>query len=1353
MIKSSNLGNGTGSNNKTKRGYRRITHIVTDKEFNRISSPVFFLDPPNTSKILTPKENMPIQCKIQIDNPLNNANSVASPNTIPPQLISYIPKDHPIQNTLKLVAQIVSPSPSVLQVNTTTNNTVISANTPAPFDLLKLPDPQQTQPTPSQITNGDIPTVNTVAKNNNNVPSVSITGEPATNTYNQLSIKSPTQVGVGKVDHFDVFGKVKLIKTDNVLHIKLKVSDNNTGNLQDSLGFPNPRVNPSDSIFNLLDGINVVVGQTAMFADGMSLSDNIQVVAIESQHLAIFLTDSIIALSDNINIQAIQIIPQTLTISDSINFWQDTLTSSGTVGAGIVVANDTLGSPGVSSLSSVQMPVNYGGYSANWNGPIVGLAFSPVNQYAYFISETFDNANNRIDIISQIDRNTMTRISDIPVPLSTTAQNQFVNGLAVDSDGYVWVISGVYDSSLGTYGQGNIIYKFDANLNLISYLQTASNYSWDVLDVPNVSLVCIDRVDGKYIAAAGGYSELFIWNRATVTLLVEVPSTDGTSLPGHGMGVNNICVDTVTGDIWVTYLNVISSSYQQLTKVTFTSGGAYTLTQFTNAINLGGNYTPTGQMWFSAADRSIVLPLPATSTGGGGGLAKFSCVSGTEVNSVVISYNGLNYAAYNGHAEFAGSRDGFGSKGTSQQVLTILSVPNPNPAGPTAENYSMKIVMFDYNLNVQDITSVLLNVDALTGVVTYNGAAGQSNNQPIPGQLYGDSNAGDYTDWYCDPNSNNLWISQPGPEFNVTTQPNITYWDRFILVNGGMLDTLSTLSLGQVTLNDNLTQSDSLSIIIVDLLPLTDSIYFFHDSTNTNVIASQVKIIINDTTIGDIVQELANDNFNRTNSSTLGSNWQLDTSGGGFSVNNNQAVASGNATNYAIWNNNVPADQWTQVTYDGSGNNNIQLILRWTDYSNYYLLNFASGQTLWYIRDNSGSTLLIGNLTRGFTTGDVIYFSVQGTTLSAYWNSTLLGQVNDSSHLSGRFGFFSDANGVFDDFSGGSLLSQADALAFLESSRINTGENIVLLDASAIGYGSFISDLMAQSDATQLYIVVTLQFTGDDLVLSDSISLVPGTPTLMSDSITSQSDVITLGPGIIVSDTNTLSDFTSIGFGFLYADTLSQTDIVSLFPGVPFLTNDTLSQSDVVVVGPGVTIGDTPNNFVEGLTNGYGLLSLDSLAQFDDIAISGAALELITISENMLFEADKLAISLIAAVLIIPDSSNNVWQMQTNDQGNIVLTEISSQIIPPPLALADTTRTYYWNLSLDASHNILIQQGGIYSGQIDAAVVTSIDGFFTYLLKISNTGQLMTVETPPITVGSAGDTMNMQDNFSIQLLG
>ena len=148
--------------------------------------------------------------------------------------------------------------------------------------------------------------------------------------------------------------------------------------------------------------------------------------------------------------------------------------------------------------------------------------------------------------------------------------------------------------------------------------------------------------------------------------------------------------------------------------------------------------------------------------------------------------------------------------------------------------------------------------------------------------------------------------------------------------------------------------------------------------------------------------------------------YEIVTNGGdGILVNSSGAhpnVLSGVGTVVAKYSTvTFPNDQWTQFTLSdrGTGQNDyIGLALRvgGTATTAYYLIfSTVNDPTNYYdMRVYSGGTgtSLIGGIQTGLTwnNGDVMYFSVQGTTLNFYQNGILRKTATDATLTSGRAG-------------------------------------------------------------------------------------------------------------------------------------------------------------------------------------------------------------------------------------------------------------------------------------------------------------------------------------------------------------
>lgn len=158
------------------------------------------------------------------------------------------------------------------------------------------------------------------------------------------------------------------------------------------------------------------------------------------------------------------------------------------------------------------------------------------------------------------------------------------------------------------------------------------------------------------------------------------------------------------------------------------------------------------------------------------------------------------------------------------------------------------------------------------------------------------------------------------------------------------------------------------------------------------------------------MQTLASDNFQRANENPLsdGGNWAVYTP----LTNNSLQLVSDSAQptvlsgdNCSYWSGTTfPDDQWAQMTvgsYVNSGTITIDLFLRASlDTESFYLVQLGNGEYNVGYWLNGSETLLEANIA-SVAEGDIVLFSVQGTTLTLNINGTDVYTTTDSTLSSG----------------------------------------------------------------------------------------------------------------------------------------------------------------------------------------------------------------------------------------------------------------------------------------------------------------------------------------------------------------
>jgi glucose/arabinose dehydrogenase/PKD repeat protein len=195
-----------------------------------------------------------------------------------------------------------------------------------------------------------------------------------------------------------------------------------------------------------------------------------------------------------------------------------------------------------------------------------------------------------------------------------------------------------------------------------------------------------------------------------------------------------------------------------------------------------------------------------------------------------------------------------------------------------------------------------------------------------------------------------------------------------------------------------------------------------------------VKYLTNQTTTSPSLTTLGSDTFTRSNSTDLGSNWdsgypnRTALSLVSNAIRATTAGSEGKETFNAV---TLPDDQWAQVTIanlSGTGWNSGGLALRAAPPpgTSHYLV-MISNQTGYRTTIYGPNGLIATTDTAVWTSGDVLRFEVQGSTLRVYRNTALILTAFDSTVTSGNragVGIFAATNLneiILDNFSEGSF--------------------------------------------------------------------------------------------------------------------------------------------------------------------------------------------------------------------------------------------------------------------------------------------------------------------------------------------
>lgn len=189
------------------------------------------------------------------------------------------------------------------------------------------------------------------------------------------------------------------------------------------------------------------------------------------------------------------------------------------------------------------------------------------------------------------------------------------------------------------------------------------------------------------------------------------------------------------------------------------------------------------------------------------------------------------------------------------------------------------------------------------------------------------------------------------------------------------------------------------------------------------------------------------DNFNRTDSDSLGANWNERSGDADIVSNQLKIISSNDAT---VTQALTDTDQYCEVVWKAiPANSRPGLMLRCaSDYATAYQAQFrsATGDVLFYKRTGGTNNLLLdGTETVTYAPNDVIRFECEtvggDVVLRAYVNGNLLTTYTDTSspHLTGDYAGIRDsvADAIFDDFEAGILADSAEPAVLL---RVNIGQ-------------------------------------------------------------------------------------------------------------------------------------------------------------------------------------------------------------------------------------------------------------------------------------------------------------------------
>jgi hypothetical protein len=208
--------------------------------------------------------------------------------------------------------------------------------------------------------------------------------------------------------------------------------------------------------------------------------------------------------------------------------------------------------------------------------------------------------------------------------------------------------------------------------------------------------------------------------------------------------------------------------------------------------------------------------------------------------------------------------------------------------------------------------------------------------------------------------------------------------------------------------------------------------------------------------------EIATDNFNRADNSSvgmnLGANWTGSVPQDDLGINTNQAYQTANTDdNAAFWSaNTFHTDHYSQATLSTVTNpGNIGLVVRATTTDNVLGQNVAGTGDMavyWY---NGGSYTQIGSTytTSGFSNGDVAKLDADGGTFTLYQNGNArVTGSNTSAPIIGSPGILLTTAGErLDDWSGGNLYDMG-IIAIADSNDDTSVSSVTLAVTIPTGY-------------------------------------------------------------------------------------------------------------------------------------------------------------------------------------------------------------------------------------------------------------------------------------------------------------
>lgn len=444
----------------------------------------------------------------------------------------------------------------------------------------------------------------------------------------------------------------------------------------------------------------------------------------------------------------------------------------------------------------------------------------------------------------------------------------------------------------------------------------------------------------------------------------------------------------------------------------------------------------------------------------------------------------------------------------------------------------------------------------------------------------------------------------PTASVQATTTPTISVSDTLTLTDEGTASIQAT-STPTIDVDDTITLSENIGIDDIanpstsDTITLADTGTVSIQATTTLEISISDTITLSDSGSADLpASELDisiagttvfSDDFDRSDSDSLGGNWTEPA--GDFDINSNTCYST---TESSIAVNSTTSSGSANYTITCRGKASVDsgalgIIARYTDTTHFYLLQADMlGNAIQIYKNNGGWGLLDqGSFTLNVDTYYTFKFELNGSSLKAYANDTLIAEADDSDLTSaGSVGF---RNG------GGANTYNYDDLVVTSG----TVESITLTDSPTVSVQATSTPTIDVDDTITLSDSPTVSVSGlvtpspsvaDTITLTDSPTIsvqATATPEIdVSETITltdepTASVQATTTPTIDVSDTITLTDDGSASISATatpeinVSDTITLTDVDNEV--IPEAGLVQASASDNISLSESVDIGDTPN--------------------------------------------------------------------------------------------------------------------------------------------------------------------------------